>query len=134
MRSSLQAFILQLLPWAKGQADILGILLVGSQAHGAARPDSDIDLVIASTTPSTYIDNVAWTAEFGKVDRTQIEDYGKLTSVRVWYKSGLEVEFGFTDRSWTRLPLDPGTKQVLDGGYRLLFERKDFFSPLKVHK
>ena len=32
--------------WAAGRHDVVGLLLVGSCARNAARPDSDIDLVL----------------------------------------------------------------------------------------
>jgi predicted nucleotidyltransferase len=49
IRNFLDAFI----PWASSQADVQGIALVGSYARGAARDDSDIDLVILTHQPAT---------------------------------------------------------------------------------
>jgi hypothetical protein len=66
----------------------------------------------------------SWFSEFGLVENWQLEDYGKLQSLRVWYKGGLEVEYGFTDKSWAELPLDKGTRQVIADGMRILFERE----------
>ena len=43
---------------------------------------------------------------FGQVEKYQTEDYGKLTSVRVWYQNGVEVEYGFTTPDWAVPPLD----------------------------
>jgi hypothetical protein len=53
----------------------------------------------------------------------QSEAYEVLTSIRVWYKDGREVEFGITGEKWAALPLNEGTKQVIIGGMRVLFER-----------
>ena len=47
-----------------------------------------------------------------------------LTSLRVLYTSGLEVEFGLTTRDWARLPLDFGTQMVISDGINVLFERE----------
>jgi hypothetical protein len=65
---------------------------------------------------------------FGTVEKQQIEDYGNLTSLRVWYREGLEIEYGLTDERWAAIPLDEGTRRVMAGGIRVLFERGDMLS------
>jgi hypothetical protein len=71
---------------------------------------------------------LSWIQLFGHVDRHQIEDYGKLTSVRVWYKDDPEVEYGISDKSWAALPLDEGTREVITGGMRVIFEKENILS------
>jgi hypothetical protein len=61
---------------------------------------------------------------FGRVIARKIEPYGRLTSLRVWYENGLEIEYGFTTREWVQTPLDEGTKRVIEGGMRVLFEKE----------
>jgi hypothetical protein len=73
--------------------------------------------------PQKYLTDTEWTKTFGTIVKQQIEDYGMLTSLRVWYESGLEIEYGFTTRAWVKLPLDKGTKRVIDDGMKVLFER-----------
>ena len=51
-----------------------------------------------------------------------------MTSLRVWYRDGLEVEFGLTDESWAASPLDAGTRSVILDGIVVLFERGDLLS------
>ncbi len=109
--------------WARGRDDILAAVLVGSYARGTARIDSDVDLVIISRRPEYYLTGPAWTATFGPVARHQVEDYGKLTSVRVWYGDGLEVEYGITGEEWAASLLDEGTSRVISDGMVILFER-----------
>ncbi len=118
-----KAFLSQFAEWAGGQPDILALALVGSYARGDAREDSDVDLVIISSHPGMYLTDLSWTAAFGKVQGNQIEDYGRLTSVRVWYAGGLEVEYGITDEKWAAEPLDQGTREVISAGMQVLFER-----------
>lgn len=89
-------FLTTFISWASGQPDVQGIALVSSYARAAARDDSDIDLVILTDQPHNYLDDVRWIARFGVVEKHQTEDYGKLTSVRVWYQNGAEVEYGIT--------------------------------------
>ena len=114
--------------WAQGRADIQAVALVGSHARNAATEVSDVDLVVVLTGPDVYLQNTAWVERFGTVERQQFEDYGKVTSLRVWYDDGLEVEYGLTDPTWAALPLDEGTREVFSNGMRVLFERGDMLS------
>ena len=84
--------------WFSEQPDVQAIALVGSYARGAAKDDSDIDLVVLTERPQTYLDDVEWTERFGAVEKVQVEDYGKLTSLRVWYQNSAvaAVENGIT--------------------------------------
>jgi predicted nucleotidyltransferase len=94
IRDFLDAFV----SWACDQSDVQAIALVGSYARGAAKDDSDIDLVILTDQPQKYLDTIKWTERFGSVEKHQTEDYGKLISIRVWYQNGPEVEYGITTK------------------------------------
>ncbi len=124
IRNFLDSFI----AWASAQRDVQGIALVGSYARGAARDDSDIDLVILTDQLPKYVEDIQWTEIFGVVDKHQTEDYGKLTSLRVWYQNGVEVEYGITTPDWAATPLDAGTQEVIRGGLTVLFERGNLLS------
>ena len=69
---------------------------MGSHARGKARQHSDIDLVLLCTEYESYLQDLGWANDFGKPASVRLEDYGKLTSVRVFYEEGPEIEFGFT--------------------------------------
>jgi len=116
--------------WAETRPDVLGVALVGSYARQAAKPDSDVDLVIVCTSPSAYLENAAWIGAFGRPLRTGREDWGRVTSVRVWYADGLEVEFGVADASWAAAPLDVGTRRVAREGLIVVFDRGGAFARL----
>ena len=116
-------FLDKLRNWAELQTDIYAILLVGSHARGDAKPDSDVDLVIICNEPSDYLKQVEWIREFGKPSRKVFEDWGIVTSVRVWYEDGLEVEFGITTEDWVKEPLDEGTKRTINDGYQILVDK-----------
>lgn len=122
-------FIEDFMRWSKRRRDIRAVALVGSYAREAATETSDVDLVILADKPQEYITDTQWLRVFGRVIAQKVEDYGKLTSLRVWYESGLEIEYGFTTRDWAKTPLDAGTKQVIDGGMRVLFEKEVLLSP-----
>ena len=119
--------------WASAQPDIQAIALVGSYARGEARDDSDIDLVILTDQSQKYRKDLKWIEGFGTVEKHQIEDYGNLTSLRVWYLDGKEVEYGITTPDWAATPLDSGTREVIRGGMIVLFERRDLLSRHMKH-
>ena len=127
---SITIFLREVAAWASAREDILAVALVGSHARGDARKDSDIDLVLLVETPEKYLVDVEWPAHFGAVRRRRRESYGKVTSVRVWYDNGREVEYGITTPRWAAEPLDEGARRVILEGMRVIFERGTLLSRL----
>jgi Nucleotidyltransferase domain. len=123
-----EIFLDKFVNWASSQPDILGVALVGSYARNAATESSDVDLVILATDPQSYLQDQTWVRQFGEPTRLQTEVYGSLTSIRAWYPDGGEIEYGITDETWAAVPLDEGTRQVIAGGMRVLFEREPILS------
>lgn len=115
--------------WASAQSDIEAVALVGSYAREAATDTSDIDLVLVVDDPQRYLADTGWSTQFGTVAQQQIEDYGLVTSLRVWYAGGQEVEYGLTTPAWIQPPLDEGTQRVIQDGMKILFERGALLSP-----
>jgi hypothetical protein len=74
--------------------------------------------------PDRYLQDTTWAEQFGVVAKQQIEAYGKVVSLRVWYDGGPEVEYGLTTPNWASPPLDPGTQTVISAGMQVLFERE----------
>jgi len=109
--------------WAENHVDIVSVALVGSHARGAARSDSDVDLVIQCASPARYLGDLTWISEFGVAKDVSVEDYGVVQSVRVFYEDGPEVEYGITSSEWATLPLDEGTLKVLRDGVKVLLDR-----------
>jgi len=84
-----------------GPARIAAVARVGSHARGAATAASDIDLVLLVHGPRPYLDDTHWVERFRAVRQQQVVNYGRVTSLRVWYQDGREVEYGLTDETWT---------------------------------
>ena len=116
--------------WAAAQPDIQAAALVGSHARGSAGPTSDIDLLILADEPERFLTDTTWTETFGTPAAVSREHYGNLMSFRVHYQDAVEVEFGFTTVRWAEVPVDPGTRDVISGGMRVLVERGPILSRL----
>ena len=101
--------------WAEAQDDVSAVALVGSYAHGRARPDSDIDLLILSDSPGP-LRNATWLGVFGDVLDASTEQWGILTAHRVRYSEYNEVEVGVAPSSWGDIPVDAGTYRVVADG------------------
>ena len=124
-------FISTLIDRAIEDPEFLGILLVGSHARGERREDSDLDLVILLKNPAPYFSSKTWLKNFGPVKSTLMEDYGALGSLRVFYESVLEIEFGLTGIEWARPdPIDPGTLKVVQDGVKILYDPHGHFASL----
>jgi len=127
-------FIEDFMRWSSRRKDVRALGLVGSYARDLNQDAIDVDLVIIVENPKKYLTEIEWIRGFGVVITKEIEEYGKLTSLRVWYESGLEIEYGFTTRDWIKTPLDKGTKKVINDGLRVLFEKEVLLSPYESTK
>jgi hypothetical protein len=124
--------------WARAWPTIQAVAVVGSHARGAARADSDIDLVLLATDPhafradTAWLDAIDWTTVGARPAKWQDEDYGLLWSRRLRLdESRGEVEFGFAPPSWADVDaLDPGTCCVIADGCRILYDPRELLSRL----
>jgi predicted nucleotidyltransferase len=117
--------------WAAHQPTIAAVALVGSHARGEARPDSDIDVVLLCEEPHAFLAHTSWIHYFGEVERCHTEEWGVVTSLRVYYTEGLEVEFGMTTLAWAAFPVDSGTRHVVAQGMRILWDREGLLARLQ---
>ena len=124
----IERFLSAVVQWADSQPDIAAVALVGSHARGTAKPSSDVDLVILTSCPQRYLETTDWVTTFGPIAEQTIEDWGAVTSVRVWYESGVEVEFGITTPSWVARPIDEGTRKTISDGIRILLDREEILA------
>jgi len=77
-----EEFIARFAGWTSQQEEVLGAALIGSQARGTAREDSDIDLVMIVKDPSIWFNGDSWIGEFGKPQSIKLEDCGMVQSKR----------------------------------------------------
>ena len=130
--NQLKVFLKVFLQWVESQRLVEGAILVGPHARGGFQQDSDIDLVLLCPECESYLEYVSWINDFDKPVSVRLKDYGKLTSVRVFYEEGPEVEFGFTQLDWLVLPLDAGTVGVLRNGFQIVYDRSGKYSALEL--
>lgn len=124
MTSHIEQVLERIRAWGSTRDDVRALLLVGSQARGEARHDSDVDIVIVTTTQSSYLEDTSWVSRFGHVLSVQLEEYPPTTSVRASYDDGIEIEFGIAPPDWASPPFDSGTLKVVRDGIRVLFDRE----------
>lgn len=105
------------------------MLLVGSQASGRATADSDIDLMLLTEQACKYLADPSWAATFGAIAQQVREEWGAVSTLRVFYEHGLEVEFNFADPLWLAEPLDAGTRRVLSAGFQVFANRSGMSMP-----
>ena len=125
-----EEFISRIKEWAANESLVESIILVGSYVRGTQKSDSDIDVVIVTNNKQRYIQNPEIFNFYGEIEKINIEFYGECASIRVWYKNGLEVEYGMVTQTWVGIPLDVGTLRVLSDGYKILIDKKDIFLPV----
>ncbi|MET9502727.1 nucleotidyltransferase domain-containing protein [Streptomyces sp. NPDC006622] len=122
-REEVRAVIERVAGWAATREDVAGVLLVGSWARGAARADSDVDLVVLTTGPGrcTAEDGLVRELALGELIRNRA--WGPVTEWRYVTASGLEVEVGIGSLDWARTdPVDAGTRRVVTDGARPLHD------------
>ena len=106
----------------------MALALVGSHARGEASPESDVGLILLLRNPKEYLKNRDWISEFGEPGHIIQEDWGKVTSLRVLYAEGLEVEYGLSNLEWGSDPSDEGDAHVIGNGLIVLYEKDGHLS------
>jgi predicted nucleotidyltransferase len=117
--------------WASSESLVEAVALVGSHARGDARPDSDVDLVLLSSEPEALLREREWLTRFGVVESVVSEDWGRVTSLRVFYANGVEVEFGVAGPDWAADP-DEGTRRVVEDGFAVVWDPRGLLAPLRA--
>ena len=123
IKNEVQILLKEVRKWAESRPEILGVALVGSYARNEARADSDVDFVLLASIPQEFIKNPEWVKNFGVVKSCSVEDWGLVTSLRVFYEDGPEVEYGLTSSKWASEPVDEGTSQVISDGMQILLDK-----------
>ena len=120
--------------WADVQKHIQGAAVVGSFARGDFHLNSDVDLVIISMDKKKTIQCILSEFMPDAIDDHRLENWGPfVTSLRVFYDNELEVEYGVATNAWVMQPLDQGTKNVAEKGFKILLDKGAVFSNVIKH-
>ena len=115
--SEVRNLLARLKKWAEARPDVVAVGVAGSWAHGDARMDSDVDVVLLTENQRPYLEGDAWLYELGGVGLVKTQQWGPMTERRFTLPSGAEVETGVAPRSWaTTDPVDDGTRRVVPHG------------------
>jgi uncharacterized protein len=121
--TEVEAVLEHLTHWARRRADARALALVGSWAYGAPRENSDVDVVLLTDSPESYIHRDDWLPDVDGVRIVRTLDWGPITERRFALRSGLEVELGIATPAWASVdPLDRGTRKVVSDGMRALYD------------
>lgn len=122
-----------LMAWAATEPQVRALGIVGSWARGAARLDSDVDIMLLSEHPEHFTGSDAWLEAIGDGTLVRRAGFGVITERRIRLPSGLELEFGIGPLSWARTdPVDPGTRQVVRAGMRALHDPDGLLARLQT--
>jgi uncharacterized protein len=115
--NEVERFLAALVTFAAARDDVRAVALVGSYARGVARPDSDVDVVVLTTDPDTYLDGCDWLKALPGASLLATRRWGALTERRLVLASGTEVDLGVARPSWASTsPVDIGTAHVVRDG------------------
>jgi len=120
---NVRVFLQNVVELAKNEPDLMALALVGSHARGEASPESDVDLILLLKNPKEYLKDQDWISEFGEPSHIVQEEWGKVTSLRVLYADGLEVEYGLSNLEWGSDPSDDVDAHVIKNGLVVLYEK-----------
>ncbi|MEW6718534.1 MAG: aminoglycoside 6-adenylyltransferase [Chloroflexota bacterium] len=114
--------------WAETCSDIRAAVVVGSRASVDRPADewADLDVVVVTTDPETYLAKVDWLENLGNVWITLLEPTatGQGMERRALFEGGLDVDFTIVPQEmFRRVMRDPQTIDVLRRGVRVLLNK-----------
>jgi predicted nucleotidyltransferase len=129
-RAEVEDLVSRIAGWARTHPDIRAVALVGSWARGQAGPNSDVDVVVLTDDPPTYLERSEWAAEIGG-ELIATRPWGAITERRLRFPSGLEVDVGVGRPSWAAIdPADLGTRAVVRGGLKIIDDPEGILAAL----
>ena len=123
--------------WVERRNEIVALGLAGSWARGAARVDSDIDLVFLTEDPDSFrrstewLDEIAWEESGFIPSYWNDEDWGNIWCRRVYFAPSTEVEFNFGSSAWACVdPVAEDTRRIVTDGFQIIVDKQGILSAL----
>ena len=134
MKEKADYLLQELKKWAEFQNHINGAAVVGSFARGDFHLNSDVDLVIISMNQEKTIQCILSEFMPDSIGEHRLEHWGPfVTSLKIFYSNELEVEYSVATKAWVMEPLDQGTKNVAENGFKILLDKEAVFSSVIKH-
>jgi putative acetyltransferase len=113
-------FLSTLDQWVAATPAVSAAAMVGSYARRTHHKDSDIDIALLTDEPTMFTESTQWLSDvFAEVKDIRREQWGPVTAFRFWLDD-LEVELNITPSFWARVPVDPGTANLVAGGMTIV--------------
>jgi len=120
--------------WVQRTPDLRALGMIGSQARGTPRPNSDLDLLILARRPRRYFDGPTWPIGIGfepsgyDVVSCEVVDYGTRQSYRFKLLPAAELELIFAPLAWACVnPIDPASARIVRDELRVLVDKDGLF-------
>ncbi|WP_053375902.1 hypothetical protein [Paenibacillus sp. FJAT-27812] len=127
MRPDHYKLMYEFVKWAGEQSHIAGIALVGPCADDENEEDSNLSFLLISDKKTKTLEAILHQFPFEPIEQATKEEWGLLTSFRIEYASGMEVEYGVAGEEWLRLPLDQEMGDTVMKGFKVIWDREELF-------
>lgn len=123
--------------WTKAQKEIDAALMIGSRARTDEPADewSDLDIIFLTSKPEQFIHSEHWLNQIHPYSITFLEKtaVGNGIERRVMFDPHLDVDFVIlTPEHFSGMLQLMETHQVLNKGYKVLFDKTDVLNGIKV--
>jgi len=126
-----EQFVQNLEAFAAAEASIEAVVIVGSWANGTAKPESDIDVIMVTSSTDRLLSEYTWVYKFGRSLSSDEEDYDLVHVLRAFYDGGMEVEFGITTEAWLADDQLKATGKILDTGCKVVYDPKNLIAAFR---
>lgn len=122
--------------WVRQTEELRALALCGSWARADARPNSDLDLLALMRDPSQHaraqlVEDIVFEPAGFRRESLRWATYGVVHSAHIMLHPAAELELSFASIDWaSRSPADPGTRQVVTSGFRILVDKDSLLAQL----
>lgn len=103
--------------------EIVGIAMFGSQIHGTARPDSDIDVLVLTPDISKHFENDSFVSGFGRFRYARREKWFSGETIRSFFREeNGQIEYNFVNPEWADLPVNDEARRIIKDGMKILHD------------
>lgn len=125
MSDNASDLLLKIINWARGEAPIRALMLIGSRARPTPTDDlADIDVCVFATSCTAYLSNDAWLRSFGDLWIAISEQYTRADIIvptrLAIFSNGIKVDVSFLDVS---VLIEMARDDELNDGYVVLLDK-----------